>query len=97
MKTSISFLIILFSIFTLSAQKAPIKWGKVNAADLEMTTYEADPEADAVILTDYADLRFDLSTGELFYMLERHVRIKILKKSAFYQGDISLPYYPVKK
>jgi len=93
MKTTISFLSILFFVFTVSAQKAPIKWGKVNTADLEMTTYEADPEADAVILTDYADLSFDLSTGDFFYILEHHVRIKILKKSAFYLGDVELPYY----
>lgn len=92
MKTSTLLLFVFLSI-NLFAQKAPIKWGKVDKKDLEMQVYEADPEAEAVILADFADLNFDFSTGEFLYLLERHVRIKILKKSAFDRGDIEILYY----
>ena len=93
MKTNVAFLLCLLLTFTLSAQKAPIKWGKVSRADLNMKTYDLDPEADAVVLTDYASLRFDFSTDDILYEFDHHVRIKILKKSAFDHGDISIPYY----
>ncbi len=77
----------------LSAQKSPIKWGKVDKADLNMTVYENDPDAEAVVLMDYGALKFDLSTGDFKYILDRHIRIKILKRPGFDQGDISIPYY----
>jgi len=97
MKNLNTFLFCLLFFTSLSAQKAPIKWDKIDVADLDMKVYDADPDAEAVILTDYATLEFDFSTGDLFYLLERHVRIKILKKSAFERGNISIPFYAYEK
>jgi hypothetical protein len=93
MKTNIAILLCLLLTFSLSAQKDPVKWGKVAPADLKMKTYDLDPEAEAIVLADYASLRFDFTSNDLLYILDHHVRIKILKKSAFERGDISIPYY----
>lgn len=84
---------VALSTFTLSAQKTPMKWGKINPDDLSMTTYSADTAASAVILGDYAILNFDFSNGDSRYKFERHTRIKILKRSGFNYGDIVIPFY----
>ena len=42
-----------FILPTAFSQKAPIKWGKISKADLEMTNYELDPEAGAIVLCDF--------------------------------------------
>ncbi len=97
MKTSTAFYFCILFYFSLFAQKAPIKWGKVSQADLKMKTYELDQEAEAVVLADYARLYFDFTESGIEYTLDHHVRIKILKKSAYERGDVEIPYYSYKK
>ncbi len=74
------------------AQKAPMKWGKVDAADLQMTSYAADTAAEALVLADFGSVQFDFASGARI-ILEHHKRIKILKRSGFGYADISLPFY----
>ncbi len=74
------------------AQKPPIKWGKVEEADLTMTSYPSDAEAEAVVLMNYASIDFGFE-GSTHYLMNHHVRIKILKESAFDRGDIEIDYY----
>lgn len=94
MKNSLLFIIIiLVSYLNLNAQNDPLKWGKVDPSDLSMSVYSEDSEADAIILADYGSLRFDFSTNDVNSILERHVRIKILRKSAFDRGNIEIPFY----
>lgn len=45
------------------AQKAPMKWGKVDAADLQMTSYAADTAAEALVLADFGSVQFDFASG----------------------------------
>lgn len=78
------------------AQKPPIKWGKVDEADLTMTSYPDDPEAEAVVLMDYASVDFGFE-GSTHYLMDHHVRIKILKESGFDRGDINIDYYAHEK
>lgn len=68
-------LITLTATVLMYAQKQPIKFGKVSLEDLEMTTYEPDTSAAAVVLCKYAKFS---GTDLKFYELER---IKVLKKS----------------
>lgn len=58
-------------------QKAPIKYGEVDLADLQMTSYPEDTTARAVILCDYGI--FDPSS----FLFTRILRIKILKKEGY--------------
>ncbi|MBI9060787.1 MAG: hypothetical protein JEZ14_02285 [Marinilabiliaceae bacterium] len=68
-------LITLTATTLVYAEKQPIKFGKVSLEDLEMTTYEPDTSAAAVVLCKYAKFN---GTDFKFYELER---IKVLKKS----------------
>lgn len=58
-----------------------IKFGKVSLEELQMTTYENDSSAGAVILSDIG--RFNGRTIEF----TRHIRVKILKKSGLTWGN----------
>jgi len=67
------------------AQKAPIKFGKIDLADLEMKAYPADTSAAAAILCDYGYFN---STQFLFV---RTLRIKIFKKEGTSWGNEIFP------
>lgn len=85
LKTSILAFIIIGLIHTTYSQKAPIKYGTVSKADLEMNVYPLDTGAVAVILCDYG--YFSTST----YDFTRLLRIKILKKDGTSWGDRIFP------
>lgn len=76
----------------LIAQKAPIKFGKIDMSDLEMRRYEKDTGAHAMILCDYGILQMDYETtkGEFFYLYTRHVRFKIFDKSGYDWADFPI-------
>jgi hypothetical protein len=68
-------LLLLFFVATqVFGQKAPIKFGKVELSELEMTVYPNDTSAPAVILCDYGF--FDAER----FNFTQITRIKILKK-----------------
>lgn len=90
MKNLLSILFVCLSI-NLSAKKPPAKWGDIPEADLKMTVYEQDPEADAVVLVDYGSVEFEIN-DKMQVNTFFHRRIKILKKSGFEQGDISIGF-----
>jgi hypothetical protein len=77
-----SFLFLLCSIW---AQKAPMKYGKVDKADLEMKVYPADSSASAVVLCNYG--YFDSNQMQFVHQM----RIKILKEEGKDQGNFSVP------
>ncbi|MEL6864249.1 MAG: DUF3857 domain-containing protein [Bacteroidota bacterium] len=96
--SSPTFLLSLFFLFstTLLAQKAPMKWGKINKEDLAMTHFEADPSADALVLCDYGQISFDITGNGPVSRFRHHKRIKILKKSAFDLANIQVAFYSYK-
>jgi hypothetical protein len=75
--------IILVCSFPVKAQKAPIKFGKIDKADLEMKTYPADTSAIAVILYDYGHFEG--------FQFTHTLRIKILKKEGTSYGSQVFP------
>ena len=85
-------LFLLLSGIAAQAQAQAAKFGKIEEAELKMRTYDKDTSAAAVILSDYGFTRFDLS-NELRVVTERHMRIKILKKSGYDMANIEVPYY----
>lgn len=89
-----SILFLLFNSFIFAqTHSAPIEWGLVAKSDLEMTSYEKDPNAKAVVLADYGVIDVQ-DTGNMYkYEFTHHKRIKILDKTAFDEGNISIPFY----
>ena len=68
-------LVALALICAFSSAKTPIKFGKVTQEELEMTQYEADTSAVAVVLCKYGQL----NSTDLSFTETR--RVKILKKA----------------
>lgn len=77
------FLFILLAGMTMSnyAQKAPIKFGKPEMSDLQMTVYEPDTSAEAVVLCEYG--YFDPN----LLRFSRTIRLKILKPEGTHWAD----------
>ncbi|SFF58097.1 DUF3857 domain-containing protein [Thermoflexibacter ruber] len=99
MKTKflISFLclgiLLCFANSTSFAQSAP-KFGKVEDEEVKMTSYPKDPEASAVILTDYGRTYFKYSqTSDFQIVFVHYKKVKILKKDAYKLADIEIPLY----
>ncbi len=68
--------------------------GVVARAELELTTYEDDPEATAVKLFDIGKTDFKImDDGGLDIRFVRKVRIKILKEAGIEHSEIKLHYY----
>lgn len=83
------FLIVFFFSFFSSkntaAVKEPIKYGKVDQADIDMKVYPKDSSATAVVLCDYG-----------YYAANQHqfchtIRIKILKEEGKENGNFYVP------
>ncbi|MFB6319104.1 DUF3857 domain-containing protein [Saccharicrinis sp. FJH54] len=81
--TTLSFL--LFVCLNLIYSKAPIKFGDVDKEMLEMTVYEQDTTASAVILCDYGEFDPDQ------YQFNRTLRVKILKKDGLEWANWTFP------
>lgn len=83
-KNSFLGFLLLLATSSIKAQDSPIKFGKVEMADLEMKAYAKDTSAEAVILCDFGTHNYAYRDGQgLKVTYERHRRIKILKKSGY--------------
>ena len=69
-----------------------LKWGKPTDAELNMTTYAPDPEAEAVVLCSQTLLRYDLSSGSLKLILSTKKRIKVLKEEGKDKANGGISY-----
>lgn len=84
-KKSILILIFLVTYSGIWAQKAPMKYGKIDQADLEMKVYPADSSASAVVLCNYG--YFD--TNQFQFVHQK--RIKILKEEGKDEANFFVP------
>ena len=67
----------------------PAEWGDVSGQELALSAYPADPDANALVLSDYGRVTFK-NTYEPYY--ERHVRIKILREAGYDFATIRFSY-----
>jgi len=70
--------------------------GQTSLEELQMTYYDKDSSASAVIL-DEKNVVYVSPKKDFNYTNEYYVRIKILNKSAFDYGFIEIPYYKSSK
>ena len=90
-----SFLFLCLTYLPTYAQKMPIKFGEVDMEDLQMSKYDADPDAEAVVLCDFGTLnfRFDINEGQWLQEMKRTCRIKILTKDGYDFATVSKSLY----
>lgn len=74
--------------------KVPVKFGKVNPEDFDLSTAKFDPEAGAVVIADVGNSSFEGNTKGWFTLIyQRKKRIKILKKSGLDAASESVTLY----
>jgi transglutaminase-like putative cysteine protease len=66
-----------------------VKFGKILPD--QFTTQTKDSTAEAIVLYDFGEVTFDEGDNDLWQEFTHHVRIKILKKSAYDRATIQLP------
>ena len=86
-------LLLLFCQSIVLAQNRIMRWGDVPMLDLQSTSYEKDPSANALILGDLGKITIYSSNTGYEYSLNRHKRIKIFNKKGFEHADIIIPFY----
>ena len=90
-------IILLFSFvsicLSISAQSIYQELQPVSLQDLQMTTYDKDKDAGAVVLYDYGETYFLPSTNGFEVMFKRTTRIKILNESGLDWAEIEVPIY----
>ena len=98
MRRVLTFLIICIPLGLL-AQKSPAKFGDIPLTDLNMTTYDQDTTASAVVLLIMGS-HVTVNAGTPMINIERHTRIKILKKEGTRLGkriNFDIPRGAVKR
>jgi hypothetical protein len=89
--------LIIFTTFTLfvKAQTSitPLTqpFGRIDTADLKLTSCDFEKDANAMVLFDKATVYYDFSK----VIMERHKRIKIFTDNAKEEANIHIPYYGV--
>lgn len=85
-------LLVLFSFSKLTSQM-PDTFGKITDFEKKLTSYEKDPEANAIYLYERGDNYFKVIDRYIRLVKEYHVKIKILNEDGFDQGTIEIPLY----
>lgn len=91
-------LFFLAVLITLSAvgfgQSLPAKYGKLDEKEIKLTNYQG---ANAVILVDYGEYKFDGQLGQVYFMFKRFLRIKILTEEGLKYATQTIPFYDLHK
>lgn len=85
-------LLLLFSILSLFAQQ-PDTFGNITNAEKNLTIYEKDTDASALVLYERGDNYFKVFANRILLVKEYHTKIKILNEKGFDEGTISIPLY----
>lgn len=83
----------MFSLTVLAQETVNMKFGKPTKEEMEMTVYEADPQADAVVLCRLTNVNYTVQ--QKGYVVDYHekFRIKVLKPSGARFAQVTIPYY----
>ena len=95
MKLSLFKLIVLLfcPVMTLTAQdQVNMKFGKPTKEEMQMTVYEAEPDADAVVLCRLTDVEYTVQTIGYLVDYREKVRVKVLKPNGARFAKVVVPY-----
>jgi hypothetical protein len=89
----LAFTAVVFCIYsTCAAQEHGFEFGQVTYRELDLKVYEKDTTAEAVVLQEFAEARFD-NANDHNLLVEYHVKIKIFKKDGLKKGTVSIPLH----
>ncbi|MDR2125243.1 MAG: DUF3857 domain-containing protein [Prevotellaceae bacterium] len=92
MKKLIILLLTILFLQPVSAQNFSRKFGKITKDELEMTTYDKAPDAEAVILYEDVDIYYHFA-NVITLVYDYKIKVKILKKEGTSRGDGAIILY----
>ena len=84
-----------FSIFCYAPLmgQMPDNFGNITNFEKNLTSYDKDPEANAIYLYERGDNYFKVIKNYIQLVKEYHVKIKILNEDGFDWGTVEIPLY----
>lgn len=89
-------IVLFFCASTVFAQENySFQFGKLTQHEVEMTKYELDSTAEAVVVYEMGKYYFlgDDASGRFKLRMDKQLKIKILKQAGLKYADIEIPYY----
>jgi hypothetical protein len=87
------FVLLFWPAMTVSAQdNVNMKFGKPTTEEMQMTVYEADPNAAAVVLCRLTDVEYTVQLNSYLVDYHEKYRIKVLKPSGTKYAKVVVPY-----
>jgi hypothetical protein len=82
------------TVCSFAQEKLPIKFGRVNPADFDLSTQKIDTGVNAVVIADVGNSSFEGNTKGFFSIVfKRQMRIKILSKNGMDAANFQIPLY----
>jgi hypothetical protein len=92
-KLIFSLLVIQSAFFTARAQEHGFKFGQFSYKELEMTRYERDTSASAVVLDEFGESYIQEYNDVVQLTFIHHQKIKILKADGLDEANFKIPLY----
>ena len=98
MKFSVAAIFILYLLcFTnqsFAQEKSPVKFGKISPEEFDLSKYNVDTSASAVVISDVGSSKFEGNSKGWFTLVFKHqLRIKIINKNGFDAANVEIPLY----
>ncbi len=86
-------MLLFLSAYTYGQRYGAGRLNETSMSEMEMTHYDKDPEAGAVILSDKGDFYFEYRGSGIRLYMQRTTRIKIFNQSAYDYATVEIPIY----
>lgn len=87
-----SLLLLALPYMTAQAQDINMKFGKPTKEEMQMTTYAAEPEAEAVMLCRLTDVNYTVQLSGYLVDYHEKIRIKVLKPEGARHAHMVIPF-----
>ena len=84
--------LLLAGLSVAAQQPVNTKFGKPTKEEMEMTVYEAEPDAEAVVLCRLTDVEYTVQQSSFLVDYHEKYRIKVLKPSGARFAKVVIPY-----
>ena len=86
-------ILILIPPLPTNAQNFSKEFGRVDIAELKLSTYSNDNSAEAVVLFDIGKSYFEREGNNFVVIFERTTRIKIFSNAGLEWAEVEIPFY----
>lgn len=94
MKKLLTIAVLLLSMqMQVNSQNFANEYGKVSKEDIDLTCYDKDKSAEAVVIYDIGSSYFTRANDNFEVIYERTTRIKVFKEAGLKWASIEIPFY----